>query len=216
MPYESRGALGSHGPRAERFTRQTWTARDICDRRPWPYADDQFDFAICSSTLEGVRDPIWVCQELSRVAKAGYVEVPTIEAELVFNAEGDGPWLGREDHRWLCDVDDGALRFTHKPHSIHHDWTLRVSERWHARMQVEDHLLGLFWEERLPAFERPLIGEDDYQRLLEELRGRVRHRFEPSDAELRIKTARDLARHGAAVAVQRPRKFAEALIDRLR
>jgi len=216
MPYETRGAMGSYGPRAEQFTRKTWSVRDICDHRPWPYADNQFDFAICVTTLEDIRDPIWVCHELSRVAKAGYVEVPTIEAELIFNVEGNGPWLGHEHHRWLCDVVDGALRFTHKPHSIHHDWTLRVNERWRSRMALEDHLLGLFWEDRLPAFERPLIGEDDYQRLFDELRQRIRLKFEPSEAELRLKTARDLARHGAALATQRPRKFAASLIDKLR
>ena len=40
----------------ERFTAATWVLRDICDREPWPFADDQFDFAVCAQTLEDVRD----------------------------------------------------------------------------------------------------------------------------------------------------------------
>ncbi len=216
MPYETRGAMGSYGPKPERFGRRTWALRDICDHEPWPYPDDHFDFAICVTTLEDIRDPIWVCHELSRVARAGYVEVPTIEAELIFNVEGNGPFLGHEHHRWLCDVVDGTLVFTHKPHSLHHDWTLRVNQRWRERMTLEDHLLGLFWEGEIRARERALIGPPDYEAFYDELRDRVRRRFEPSDAELRAKQARDLARHAVALAAQRPRRVASGLLDRLR
>ena len=213
MPYETRGPMGSYGDGPERFTQRTWVTRDVCDHKPWPFEDDQFDFALCVTTLEDLRDPIWVCREMSRVARAGYVEVPTIEAELIYNVEGDGPWLGHEHHRWLVDIEDGELVFVHKPHSIHHDWTLRVLPRWRARMTVEDHLQGLFWERELRARERVLIGLD-YQDLRNELRERVRRRFEPSAAELRLKGARDAARHGLALARRPVRRALERALDR--
>src|SRR6187401_1767506 len=53
-----------------RYSRERWTKWDLCERRPWPFADQSFDYAVCSHLLEDVRDPIWVCSELSRVAKA--------------------------------------------------------------------------------------------------------------------------------------------------
>lgn len=214
MPYATRGVMGSYGPGPERFTESTWAVADICDHEPWPFRDDQFDFALCVTTLEDVRDPVWVCRELSRVARAGYVEVPTVEAELIYNVEGDGPWLGHEHHRWFVDISDGELVFTHKPHSIHHDWTLRVLPRWRATMSLEDHLQGLFWEGTLSARERVLIGLD-YRDLHGELRARVRRRFEPSQTELRIKRARDRALHGLALARKPVRRAAERLLARL-
>jgi len=213
MPYETRGAMGSYGGGREHFSRRTWVMRDICDHTPWPFKDDQFDFAICVTTLEDIRDPIWVCKELSRVARAGYVEVPTIEAELIYNVEGNGPWLGHEHHRWFVEMSGGELVFMHKPHSIHHDWTLRVLPRWRAKMSLEDHLQGLFWEDNLPARERFLIGPD-YEEALQELRERVRRRFEPSEAELRVKQARDLAAHGVNLAKKPLRGAAERMLDR--
>src|SRR5688500_1405916 len=76
MPYETRGLYGEPDPGPERFSEASWVVRDICDRERWPFSDDQFDFVVCSHTLEDVRDPVWVCAELSRVARAGYVEVP--------------------------------------------------------------------------------------------------------------------------------------------
>jgi hypothetical protein len=214
MPYATRGAMGSYGPGPERFTQETWTVRDICDREPWPYADDQFDFAICVTTLEDIRDPIWVCSELARVAKAGYVEVPTPEAELIYNVEGDGPWLGHDHHRWIVDIVDGGLVFTHKLHSIHHDWTVRVLPRWRERMGLEDHLHGLFWEGDLPARERILIGVADYTEFRDELRDRIRGKFQPTERELKLKEAREALKRRAGLARRPLRAAAERLLGR--
>src|SRR3954452_10192971 len=120
LAYEERGLMGfSYGDVQERFTRETWVRRDMCDRDPWPWPDDHFDFALCVTTLEDVRDPIGVCRELSRVARAGYVEVPTPVAELIYNVEARVLWLGHEHHRWLVFAEDGELVFLHKPHSLH-------------------------------------------------------------------------------------------------
>jgi hypothetical protein len=210
MPYVSRGAMGSYGPGPERFSPETWVRRDICDREPWPFADDQFDFALCITTLEDIRDPIWVCSELSRVAKAGYVEVPTIEAELIYNVEGTGPFLGHEHHRWLVDLVDGQLVFMHKPHNIHHDWTLRVIPRWRERMTLEDHLLGVFWEGELRARERVEV----YGYPIAEMRDRIRAKFQPSRREIAAKEAKERVRHAIARARQPVRRAAERLLRR--
>ena len=100
-PYQARGQLGWEGDRAqERFGPDTWIQRDICDREPWPFADLQFDFAICSHTLEDVRDPVWVAAELQRVARAGYIEVPSLREELTYGIQG--PWVGWGHHHWLA------------------------------------------------------------------------------------------------------------------
>src|SRR3712207_5994257 len=76
FPYETRGLYDydrDAAAAAERFSPDTWVQRDICDHEPWPFADGQFAFALCGHTLEDVRDPVWVCSELQRVARAGYI-----------------------------------------------------------------------------------------------------------------------------------------------
>src|SRR5438034_907021 len=117
MPYETRGLYGAAPPGPERFDEGTWMRRDICDREPWPFEDDRFDFAICSQTLEDVRDPIWVCSELTRVARAGYAEVPSRLEEQCRGV--NGPWVGWSHHHWLVDEVDGGLEFVLKPHMLH-------------------------------------------------------------------------------------------------
>lgn len=119
MPYETRGLYGNAPVAAgERFSAETWVERDICDRETWPFADNQFEFAICSHTLEDVRDPVWVCAELSRVAKAGYVETPSRLEEQSWGVTG--PFVGWSHHHWLVEATAaGGLEFALKPHALH-------------------------------------------------------------------------------------------------
>jgi hypothetical protein len=89
-PYETRGfmRLPAQGGEREHFTRDTWIQRDICTHQPYPFGDQAIDFVICSHTLEDVRDPLFVCSEMVRIAKAGYLEVPSRVAE---SWRGGGP-----------------------------------------------------------------------------------------------------------------------------
>jgi hypothetical protein len=164
--------------------------RDVCARDPWPYRDGQFAFAVCTA-LPRLRDPVGVCRELARVAVAGYVEVPTVEAELAG---------GRA--RWLCDVLDGHLVFTAKPGGAYTDARVRVPARWAERLGPGERAHGLFWERRLPARER-LVAHDE---LLDELAARVRARFEPRAAEVAVTEARERARQLWGVARERARQ----------
>jgi hypothetical protein len=177
-----------HEPHGEaRFSRRTWVQRDVCGRAPWPFEDGRFDFAVCT-TLAAVRDPVGVCAELARVARAGYVELPALEAEL---AGGDA--------RWLCDVTDAELVFVHKSRAVLADPRVRVASRRIEALEPSDRVLALFWEDRLPARER-LVGDDD---LVAELAERVRRRFEPSGAEVALTEARRLGGLAGNAAVRR-------------
>lgn len=64
-----------------------------------PFEDNYFDFAIASHILENVKDPIKFCQELQRVSKRGYIEVPTPLADNLVSGN-------YENHRWFVTFDD--------------------------------------------------------------------------------------------------------------
>jgi hypothetical protein len=177
-----------HEPHGEaRFSRRTWVQRDVCGRAPWPFEAGRFDFAVCT-TLATLRDPVGVCGELARVARAGYVELPAVEAEL---AGGDA--------RWLCDVVDAELVFVHKPRAVLTDPRVRAPVRRVQALEPADRVLALFWEERLPARERLVPDEE----LVAELADRLRRRFEPSSAELALTEARRLGGLAGSAAVRR-------------
>ena len=173
MPYATRGLYDYDREREaarERFSAERWLTRDICEREPWPFADGQFDFAVCAHTLEDVRDPIWVCAELARVARAGYVEVPSIREELAWGVEGE--WVGRHHHRWLVDAVDGGLEFVAKPHDLparpelHSDLAALEAGPEAARVTA------VWWEGDLPAHERIFLQAREFRAWLARVRDR--------------------------------------------
>jgi hypothetical protein len=194
MPYATRGVLmpDGFGPGPERFSAERWVTRDICGPEPWPFEDGYFAFAICTFTLEDVRDPVSVCAEMSRVARAGYIEVPSLLDELSWrNPEASGgPWLGHSHHRWLCTLEGDELVFLHKAHSLHTRRSVRVPQRWARQLSVEERVLAHSWEGRLAAREQPAI--DDYP--LAGLEAAVRGRFAPSAPQRAATTLADRAR----------------------
>lgn len=155
LPYETRGL---YGERTTRATAETWVVADVCE--PWPFADGQFDVAVCGHTLEDVRDPVLVCRELSRVARSGYVEVPHVAEELTWGVHG--PWVGWSHHRWLVEREGEGLLFTHKPH-------LLAAPGRHLPAGGTFDPLGLWWEGELPAREAVHVGADTFDPWLEGL-----------------------------------------------
>lgn len=169
LPYATRGLYGAEDDTPERFTEATWTQRDICAHEPWPYPDDAFDLAICSHTLEDVRDPVWVCRELSRVARAGYVEVPAPVEELTWGVHG--PWVGWTHHHWVCEAEGAGLRFTFKPHLLGAPGR-HLPAGTTEGLAPEDRVIAIWWTGSLPAREQVLVGAEDFDpwltRLLDE------------------------------------------------
>jgi methyltransferase family protein len=159
MPYETRGLYGPSDPAAERFSAETWIQRDICDREPFPFGDDQFDFVICSHTLEDIRDPIWVCREIARIGKAGYIETPSRLEEQSYGVHG--PWVGWSHHRWLVDVAKGGIEFVAKPHVLNGRPEYRFPPGFAAALTAEQRVQTLFWEGSFSYRERIFLDPED-------------------------------------------------------
>lgn len=156
MPFSTRGMLGQEGEGAERFDESTWVQRDICDREPWPFEAGQFDFAVCSHTLEDVRDPLWVCAELQRVARAGHVEVPSRLEEQSWAVQGE--WVGWGHHHWLIERAGDGLDFLFKPHIIHARPEFWFPASWRAGLSEEQRTVTLWWSDGFEARERVLFA----------------------------------------------------------
>jgi hypothetical protein len=156
LPYQERGLYGPEpDPDAERFSAATWVQRDICDREPWPFADRQFDFSVCSHTLEDVRDPVFVCDELIRVSKAGYIEVPSRLEEQAYGFQG--PWVGWGHHRWLIDIAGDEITFVFKHHVLHGRASDHFPAGFRDSLSAQERVLCLFWEDRFRYRERVFL-----------------------------------------------------------
>jgi hypothetical protein len=169
LPYDGRGQLGSDGDRAgERFGTDTWVQRDVCERAPWPFSDRQFDFVVCSHTLEDVRDPVWVCAELQRVSAAGYIEVPALREELTYGIQG--PWVGWGHHRWLVIVETDRIEFVFKHHVVNRDGSHLPAGAMDG-VQPDERVQTLWWEGGFEVRERLIWTAEELDRFLEEAVG---------------------------------------------
>lgn len=189
MPYETRGVFGSLGEGPEMFSKETWVCRDLCSREPFPFERNEIDYVFCSHTLEDLRDPVWVCSEIARVGKQGYVEVPSWIAECSLGIESRS-YAGWYHHRWIIDIRGNELTFIHKPHNLHSQWRLRVPRRVTSSLDEEGLASYLFWQDELAFREEILISKGD---LAKELEARIRSlnvhplKFRMHDRSQRIK-----------------------------
>jgi hypothetical protein len=164
LAYDSRGQLGWNGDRSsERFGPESWVRRDICDRAPWPFSHRQFDFVVCSHTLEDVRDPVWVCTELQRVAAAGYIEVPSLREELTYGIQG--PWVGWGHHRWLVTVEADRIEFAFKHHVVNRRGSHLPAGAMDA-VAPPERVQQLWWEGSFEASERLMFTAEELEGFL--------------------------------------------------
>jgi hypothetical protein len=156
--YERRGWIEPRGDRGpERFSAETWIQRDICDRDPFPFDDGEIDFVICSQTLEDVRDPVWVCSEMERIGKAGYIEVPSRLEEQSWGIAGS--YVGWPHHHWLVDVDGPRIEFVFKSHAIHSVPSYHFPREFWLGLSAPERVASLWWEGSFEYRERVIFDE---------------------------------------------------------
>jgi hypothetical protein len=144
----------------------TWCQLDLCDHTRWPFPDKRFDFAICSHLLEDVRDPIWICRELCRVAKAGYIEAPSRLLEQCLGVENPC-YAGYYQHRWLITLDGNRLEFRHKPHVLHSTRDAIIArEGVRSIVNPRHSFLAFQWKD---SFEYCEVLEFDEEKVIREL-----------------------------------------------
>jgi len=143
-PFKTRGFHGSHGGNKEFFNEKRWIIHDVCSKEKLPFKDKQFDFVICSQILEDIRDPIWLCSEIIRIGKAGYIEIPSMKIELskgIMNKK----YAGYYHHRWLIEIKKNTLKFRFKPHFIHNDRRFYFPKNTIKKIAKLDENQFLFW-----------------------------------------------------------------------
>jgi len=66
-----------------------------------PFEDNEFDYLICNQVLEHVENPKKFLDELSRVAKRGFIETPSLIGEYLFP---------KDSHSWvILDINDELI-----------------------------------------------------------------------------------------------------------
>jgi len=173
------------------YSEKTWIQQDICARSQWPIEDKKFDFVFCSHTLEDIRDPIWVCQEIMRVGKAGYIETPSRVIESMLGVERLR-YCGYSHHHWLCEINESGIEFMFKHAQLHaysrfhlspgpsfgknspdHTWVealdpisgvFTILNRWFRKINPKYLTIGFYWSESFQCREKVIIDKSQQEK----------------------------------------------------
>ena len=108
-----------------------------------PFKDKEFDFVIASHVIEHIEDVSYFLNELSRIGKRGYIEVPTkLEDNLVFE--------NKKDHIWHLLFDDvnNELNLSKKIQYIEPVLTVSAIKKFNAYFR-ESLVIELCWEDSI-------------------------------------------------------------------
>lgn len=153
--FEERAGNNSYGPIEEHFSKDRWKRLDICSE-PLPFADKSVDFAVCTHTLEDIRDPVFVCKELNRIAKAGYIECPSRAVESVKNLTMNGI-VGYPNHRWFVEIENEEVVFIEKTPLIYSSNAFVLPAEYRD-MPLEWKITSLFWRGSFEYRENLLVN----------------------------------------------------------
>ena len=116
-----------------------------------PFADKDFDFVICSHLLEHVVNPSKVIEEIMRVGKAGYIELPY---------EGMQKILDFSSHLWYCRKDGEKLIFTAKTNVVFDKEIDKFIKSQKIKWDNDKCIISLNWNN---AISYQIIGEPNLE-----------------------------------------------------
>ena len=182
IPYEKRGIFGSQDESVEHFSKESWIQRDLCSREPFPFKDKMFNFVICSHLLEDIRDPLWICQEIIRIGKRGYIETPSRLMESCRGVESPN-YSGYWHHRWLVERLGHEIVFTAKFPLIDHSWKYHFPAGYYRALKEGKKFFYFFWDESFSYREsifpfQPDGVPKDYESFVYKNQGRPSYRYQ--------------------------------------
>ena len=138
----------------ENFSKRNLVYTKIEPNKKLPFKDKEFDYIILSHVLEHVPNLLEFKDELVRIGKSGYIELPTkLYDNVVFGS--DEPILG---HKWWFEFDDDnkILKYTKKVDAI--EKFMSVGTSWKFQEYFEDSfLLQFYWKDDFEMVERKIF-----------------------------------------------------------
>lgn len=137
--------------KANRYFKGDINNPDVWDRVKKAMTE-KYDYAICTHTLEDISNPFYVCSQIEKIAKAGFIAVPSKYIEL---SRLGNFYRGFIHHRWIFDIVDGRFTGFPKLNLIEH-------ERFDKVNGIETEL-QIFWEGKigLEIINNDFLGPDN-------------------------------------------------------
>lgn len=134
-----------------------------------PFVDKEFDFCLCTHTLEDLYNPFLVMNEMQRVAKRGIIVTPSMGKDMTFCHVDLTDWLtgvrrlpGEAHHKWFFNKTGiNTIRIIPKVYPVLYTSNFHITE-WSGNPEFVFYWKNSFKVEEAPALNiHELI--DEYQ-----------------------------------------------------
>jgi len=140
------------------------------DASSTPFKDKEFDFVAATHIAEHVEDPFKFCKELERIAKRGYIEVPTPFFDNLIEGNSNPPPHG---HVWWVNYDDVKDELVFQPRLAILQEILEPADTTRLLPLFKDVMVTrVYWENTIQLRQDELIftyvaGNSDPKRVLD-------------------------------------------------
>jgi hypothetical protein len=135
----------------EHFKKLNLNYTQISPNKKLPFKDKEFDYVILSHVMEHVPNLLEFKDEIVRIAKAGYIELPTkLNDNIVFGCDEEV-----YGHKWWFEFDDDNQKLLYTPKKDAIEKFLSVGSVWKFQEFYEDSfLLQFYWNDNIELKER--------------------------------------------------------------
>ncbi len=126
---------------AKRFVRLDVTKQKL------PFKDKEFDFCLCTHTLEDLYNPFLIMGEMSRVSKRGYISTPSMGKDMEFSHYNLTDWKtgarrvpGMAHHKWFFYDKKGVIQILPK------NFPILYTPKFHFTKWIGDKEFQYYWE----------------------------------------------------------------------
>ena len=123
-----------------------------------PFKDKEFDYVICTHVIEHVNHPMAFKEEIERIGKSGYIELPTrLNDNMVFGCDED-----IYGHKWWFEFDDDQqkLVFAKKIDAIEQFVSVGSIFKW-TEIFEDSFIIQTYWSESIDMeLKEPYILKD--------------------------------------------------------
>ena len=140
---------------SSKFEDKKFVVHDL-NKTPFPFEDNEFDFSFTSHILEHIKEPIPFLEEVVRISKSGYIEVPTA---LIDNLVSGNDRTDPNGHKWWCFFNDfeGKLILRPRRHIVHRTVDIPELNKLYPFFR-SSFVLELYWEDSIDVE----MGDEKY------------------------------------------------------
>ena len=148
-------------------------------RERLPFANKEFDFCLCSHTMEDLSFPFLALEEMERVSKKGLIITPSFGSDLAFSHIDFTDWLtgarrvpGFGHHKWLFYGKGGKMQIVPKNYAILYSSEFHIT-KWTGEEEFEYYWEGKIKYEEIKDLDvHALIGI--YREFIRKNRNKIR------------------------------------------